>query len=886
MKPNNIFFDFDWSIKVGDFGLSKRITSDKSFSTTRSEEEKGDILFDPHLHHTIYIGTKPYMAPEQETSDSYNHKVDVYALAIILYEILIGPFETDSERIDSISKLKSFQFSPKLQDANIVRMNRFKIEIKFKFTILISQKKLLLKMLSVDPNQRPEVKDILSEHFPEEVKRRNSNSRPSMHISIWHGEVFQSKLLMLFLIRGIRKGYQFELGMEMSELAGRFDDLIFKYQVDTSNDNNPNWRYRFVQAKYKQNETFKITGIQLLNSKVGGFCLDEYFRSFMEIKRTGEDVKDCIICTNVGFDVNSLMNDGFQLVAVNSPEDILTFDNFSRGKKPACYKLKITEHLRQKVALRWSDIYLLAEKLLEVAANETRERQFSEVLKRYHVALVSERVIDLRTKKFHEDFLGSVNLSLGATQLRQIICHFKGGEADLKNWKFKLSSYFGRRHDTRCYNSLPWELTDHDIDEFFDKLVFAVDTPNVAELEEILIEEVGQNFKLLGPRMLQTVWDLTFKKFLSSEDGMKIIEETEQSMVSNNLTTLSVYYRDHLRKAFQQYESKDMISELKQLLCPTSEINNLRIISTSPESTAVNVFVELETMRDFNQPDSYLVVSSNFLSDAGKIKQWKKTLELGPSKLLIIVCESGDSFPDLFNQPILQDSDVSKRVIIISRSHQSTLPKAGIWKDIQDLPWQKLECIQINFKKINQEGLRDTLRGLLSEPHNRNTVVVFIQGIIQDDVSSLKKLAPENYELVYNRTENNPENTKGFAAIAVHRSLDFERILPSRMLYDPKMIAGIELSFNESSLFLYSVYHCADAENKDPSLKSNASKTVVCSSPSVAVNPVANHPEKEFECKRIHWPEGDEIRHGTDVHISWERLQSPDGKQSYIRFSI
>ncbi len=124
MKPNNIFFDFDWSIKVGDFGLSKRITAGESSPTTSSEEGKGD----PHLPHTIYIGTKPYMAPEQESSNSYNHKVDVYALAIILFEMLIGPFETDSERIDSISKLKSFQCSPKLQDANIVRMNRFKIK--------------------------------------------------------------------------------------------------------------------------------------------------------------------------------------------------------------------------------------------------------------------------------------------------------------------------------------------------------------------------------------------------------------------------------------------------------------------------------------------------------------------------------------------------------------------------------------------------------------------------------------------------------------------------------------------------------------------------------------------------------------------------------------
>lgn len=81
LKPSNVFDD-DGIVKVGDYGLSKFITASRRSGHTQS------------------IGTVHYMAPEIG-SGRYGREVDVYALGIMLYEMLIGhvPFngETPAE---------------------------------------------------------------------------------------------------------------------------------------------------------------------------------------------------------------------------------------------------------------------------------------------------------------------------------------------------------------------------------------------------------------------------------------------------------------------------------------------------------------------------------------------------------------------------------------------------------------------------------------------------------------------------------------------------------------------------------------------------------------------------------------------------------------------
>jgi hypothetical protein len=49
------------------------------------------------------------------------------------------------------------------------------------------------------------------------------NPKSSGKKNTFHGNAFQLKLLMLFLIRGIASDYQFHLGTEIPGLGGKFD---------------------------------------------------------------------------------------------------------------------------------------------------------------------------------------------------------------------------------------------------------------------------------------------------------------------------------------------------------------------------------------------------------------------------------------------------------------------------------------------------------------------------------------------------------------------------------------------------------------------------------------------------------------------------------------
>uniref|UniRef100_A0ABI7XKB0 Eukaryotic translation initiation factor 2 alpha kinase 2 n=1 Tax=Felis catus TaxID=9685 RepID=A0ABI7XKB0_FELCA len=119
LKPGNVFLVDTKQVKIGDFGL---VTSLKNYA-----------------NRTRNTGTLRYMSPEQISLQEYGNEVDIFALGLILAELLyICP--TVSETLQIFKELRDGKFSD-------VFDGREKI--------------LLQKLLSPEPTKRPHASEIL-----------------------------------------------------------------------------------------------------------------------------------------------------------------------------------------------------------------------------------------------------------------------------------------------------------------------------------------------------------------------------------------------------------------------------------------------------------------------------------------------------------------------------------------------------------------------------------------------------------------------------------------------------------------------------------------------------------------------------------------------------
>lgn len=101
-QPENIFFGRDGRIKIGDFGVVTEHHAEK-------EPAQNGIAPSECITHTQGVSTTHYEAPEMNTS-KYDEKVDIYALGIILFELITPPFQYNTDRFEQIDILRNTPF--------------------------------------------------------------------------------------------------------------------------------------------------------------------------------------------------------------------------------------------------------------------------------------------------------------------------------------------------------------------------------------------------------------------------------------------------------------------------------------------------------------------------------------------------------------------------------------------------------------------------------------------------------------------------------------------------------------------------------------------------------------------------------------------------------
>lgn len=111
MKPENIFLierdgrkDF---VKLVDFGIAKMSDVETPGAPGRKLTKTGMIF-----------GTPEYMSPEQAAGKALDHRVDIYAMGIILYELLTGRVPFVGDTFMGILTQHMFEEPPTLHAAN------------------------------------------------------------------------------------------------------------------------------------------------------------------------------------------------------------------------------------------------------------------------------------------------------------------------------------------------------------------------------------------------------------------------------------------------------------------------------------------------------------------------------------------------------------------------------------------------------------------------------------------------------------------------------------------------------------------------------------------------------------------------------------------------
>jgi serine/threonine protein kinase len=159
LKPSNILVDSDGQAKLIDFGIAQ-------------SDNRGGLTHTLHTRTGNILGTIAYMSPEQAGGRPVDTRGDVYALGVVLYELVTGRLPYDFDQRTPYEALRLIREAPPRRPRSVSPNLPADIE------------SIILKALDHDPGHRYQSAGEFSEDIKRFLHHKPVAARPP---SAWRG---------------------------------------------------------------------------------------------------------------------------------------------------------------------------------------------------------------------------------------------------------------------------------------------------------------------------------------------------------------------------------------------------------------------------------------------------------------------------------------------------------------------------------------------------------------------------------------------------------------------------------------------------------------------------------------------------------------------------